>query len=420
MTQKISSIKSKVKKWSWLQYLYIEHYHLNSAYFAITVILTSFLTDALGLPKQWIAILLTVWSLSNRFSRMFVVSFLHHFDTRFLLRVVCTVYSIAVAGLCFSDNPYVIAGCLFVMGISQGTHSLSTYSITSYAVKHFKGGMINYATLAGGSNYGNLVGPLVSNYLFQCYPRSGPFVFAIAVLLSCQAILKMLPRDVPRVEKQQNLFSSIKWILSDKTLRAAYAVIVMSWFLYAPIFSAMPQYFSKILHAPHLTGSFIAFSAFVGMICSVPLTKVAIKLKVSAKTIAQTTFLVYLLGYLSLMFPPNLVSALICVTCLIIGLSLSGPVLNAIIGGRTPNALRSVGFVLNSAAMGIGEAPGYSISSLIIQEQISGTGIGSVIPFHMFMSGIAVICLIATTLMGHLFEEHQEGCAVPENTDAVV
>ncbi len=409
-----NNIKNKVKNLGWLEYLYIEHYHLNSGYFAITFVLFGYLSTVLNLGKDWVSILLVIWSASNRFSRLFIVPLLHRLNTGTLLRTVCTIYCVGLIGLCLTDNPYFIALCLFIAGAANGTHSISTYSITSYASKHYNTGVMNYARLAAGSNYGNLVGPLVSNLLFQSYPRYGSFAFATFVVFSCQGILKFIPKDVPRVEKQEKLLPSIKWILSDRILRATYAVIVMSWFLYTPIFSAMPRYFSDVLHRPELSGFLVSFSAFVGILCTVPMTKLALKWSMNAKTIALSTFLVYLLGYLALLLPPNIGSALVCVTCQIIGLSLSGPVLTSIIGGRTKNELRSVGFVLNSAANGIGEVLGSFFASRLMMEQLSGTGFGSIVTVPMFMSFFAVIFFVAVYTMGHLFEEHAEECKVPD------
>lgn len=368
----------------------------NLGLFSVLALLPLYFLNYLALSNGEASFLLFFSALSLKLARLIFYPFFYRLSARQVLMISFSLCSSGYILMGLTFSPWIIGISLYLIGMGYGASSIlvkviiTTLSHSSNHQQNF----LNFSKLGAVINFGAAIGPLIGNVIFIHYKQCYICFFAATIFALATSIAFLFPSNFTLQETKISPIEAIIVQLKLKNMRGLILLTISGGFLYAQFFTSLSIFVGKGLTHPDKIGLLFFINAIIVTVGSISLSQLAMTFFKAEVKIICFSFGLFFTGFIVLLFFQTLVGAYVAMVIWTIAEIFLLSSLNTLAAFYCPPEYKTIGFIINALALGVGESlgnlVGMNLSSFGLQGNWSITFIS--------MSSIAFLLMILSYL----------------------
>jgi MFS family permease len=322
--------------------------------------------SAAGFDAGRIAILVVVFTLTNKVAKIPLAPWLDRFSPAASVLLGCAMAAagfagLHLAGLHLAGSLPATAACLSLAGVGIAVNALASKQLAAAASDQAAVRARVFSLINVGINIASAVAAPVALF-FAARHQHGVVLLAIAAFYTVAGVATYLNFSRLRLERHTAPVTS--WRAYTHMLRlpglgAFLLVNLFGWFLYGQLFNTLALYVSKTLAAPGMLGWLYTLNALMVVFLQLGLTRVTVRLS-GGRTIVTVAvgYVTFGAAFLAPFLLPGYGGAVVFVVVFTLAEMMFVPNMDVLLLDLIGQRNRAVGYSILSISTALGEATG--------------------------------------------------------------
>ncbi|MFC6652670.1 MFS transporter [Paenibacillus rhizoplanae] len=242
-------------------------------FYAMTAILTVYLSQVKGLPLSVTAVVTMIFTVSYRSARFLTGPLLDNMDPFKCMWFGCLLTGVSIAMVDFWQSPVLITIQLIIAGIGYSVRGLSSKASLSFVGSKDGNALFYFANSNMYTNGAAIAGPLIGSFLLTSSLKSFTLSFVGGFYIVGAILLSIFPPGCSlqdRERKPVSFWKGYQTVLLDKSFRKVLLFNMIGCFFFTQLFNSFPYLIGTYYNAPERLGSLLMLNGILVVLLQIP------------------------------------------------------------------------------------------------------------------------------------------------------